>query len=294
MKQNAVYRILVAVMVTMLLLVGGCSFFEPTTAPPAPSEGVTVTMLDVGQGDAVLVRSKEKVVLIDTGDIDERDRLMRALKEERIEKIDVLMITHPHADHLGGFAEVVKRYEIGQVYDCGKTTTTAVYRDYLKTIKNKKIPFKFVKQCDVLDFGGGVWFEVVGPPKLTGDDADLNNASIVGRLVYGEFTMMFTGDAETAAEKAILKKYDRQLSSAILKAPHHGSKTSSSAAFLKAVSPSAVLISVGADNEYGHPHQAVIKRYQKQGADIYRTDRDGTITVVSDGKSYTVKKGNAK
>lgn len=292
MKRNAVYRILVAAVAILLFVVGGCSFLEPTTAPP--SNGLTIKVLDVGQGDAILVRSKEKTILIDTSDIDEREKLVRQLEKENIKKLDVLMITHPHADHIGGFAEVAKCYEIGQIYDSGKSTTTAVYKDYLKTIKKKNIPFHVVKQGETLDFGDGVRFEVLGPPKLNGDDDNLNNASIVGRLVYGEFTMMFTGDAESASEKAILKKYGKQMESAVLKASHHGSKTSSSNDFLKKVEPKTVLISVGAGNDYGHPHQNVMKRYQKQGAEIYRTDKDGTITIVSDGKSYTVKKEKAK
>lgn len=292
MKRNAVYRILVAITAIMLFVVGGCSFLEPTTAPQ--SDGLTIKVLDVGQGDAILVRSKGKTVLIDTGDIDERDRFARLLEKERIEKIDVLMITHPHADHIGGFAEVAKRCDIGQIYDSGKTTTTAVYKDYLKTIKKKNIPFQVVKQGETLDFGDGIRFEVFGPPQLNGDDDNLNNASIVGRLVYGDFTMMVTGDTESVAEKAIVKKYGKQMKSAVLKSSHHGSKTSSSDVFLKAVEPKTVLISVGAGNDYGHPHQNVIKRYQKQGADIYRTDRDGTITIHSDGKSYTIEKEKAK
>ncbi|MBQ6713114.1 MAG: MBL fold metallo-hydrolase, partial [Selenomonadales bacterium] len=117
---------------------------------------------------------------------------------------------------------------------------------------------------------------------------------IVGRLVYGDFTMMFTGDTESVAEKAIVKKYGKQMKSDVLKSSHHGSKTSSSNVFLKAVMPKTVLISVGAGNDYGHPHQNIMKRYQKQGCDIYRTDRDGTITIHSDGSSYTVEKEKAR
>ena len=177
MKRNTVYRILVTIVAILLFAVGGCSFLEPTTAPQ--KDGLTIKMLDVGQGDAILVRSKEKTILIGTSDIDEREQLVRQLKKENVKKVDVLMITHPHADHIGGFAEVAKHCDIGQIYDCGKTTTTAVYKDYLKTIKKKNIPFHVVKQGEKLDFGDGICFEVLGPPKLKGDDDDLNNASIV-------------------------------------------------------------------------------------------------------------------
>lgn len=294
MKQNGVYRFIVILVMALAMFVGGCALFEPTSAPPTAREGVTVKVLDVGQGDAILVRERDKVILIDTGDIEERARLIRLLEQERIERIDILLITHPHADHLGGFAELVKHYAIGQIYDCGKQTKTAVYRDYLKTVKTQKIPFTVVKQGEVLNWSDSLRFEVYGPPKLSGDNDNLNNASIVGRLVYGDFSMMLTGDSETAAEKAIVKKYQDRLGSTILKASHHGSKTASSAVFLKAVHPKAVLISAGAGNEYGHPHKEVLRRYNKFGFDVYRTDTDGTITVTSDGKTYAVKKENVR
>lgn len=295
MKQkNGAYRIVVVIMAVMLLFVGGCSLFEPTSVPPAPTDGLVVKILDIGQGDAVLVREKQTVILIDTGDIEKRDRLVRLLDAEGIERIDILVITHPHADHLGGFAQLAKRYKIGQIYDCGKPTKTAVYRDYLKTVKEKQIPFTVVKQGDVLTWGESLRFEVYGPPKLSGEYDDLNNASIVGRLVYGDFSLLLTGDCESAGEKAIVKKYKDRLKSTLLKAPHHGSRTSSSSVFLKTVAPQAVLISVGADNEYGHPHEVICKRYAKFGFDVYRTDTDGTITVTSDGRTYEIEKENVR
>lgn len=294
MKKHIVQYIAIICMIAMMLLAGGCKLFEPTSAPPASTGGLTVKVLDVGQGDAILVRHDGKVILIDTGDIEERPRLLHLLREEKIDRIDVLLITHPHADHLGGFEVLAKNYSIGQIYDCGKKTTTKVYRDYKKTVNAKNIPFTIVKQGDVLEWGDSLRFEVYGPSKMLGEEDNLNNASIAGRLVYGDFSMMLTGDGEAAAERVIVTKYKTKLKSTILKAPHHGSKTSSSESFLQAVRPEAVLISVGANNEYGHPHKKICNRYKKLGYDIYRTDTDGTITVTTDGKGYTIQKENTR
>lgn len=247
-------------------------------------------MLDIGQGDATLIQTKEQTIMIDTGDIDERDNLVKLLKERNITTIDKLIITHPHADHLGGAYAVFKNFEVKEVYDNGDPTTTQTYKTYLKNIKEKKIKYQQLSANDELDFGSGVKFKVFSPTKQmlkSGDD--LNNNSLVGQLKYNDFTMMFTGDAEKEAEENMVKTYGNELASLVLKSPHHGSRTSSSEAFLKQVDAKTVLISLGAGNEYGHPHKQTMERYKKLGMKVYETDKNGSITITSDGsKDYKI------
>jgi len=294
--------LVLAAFVVVCALLTGCAAGQPSAAGKTESAqakdgALEVKVLDVGQGDAILIRTADEVIFIDTGDVDEHPKLEAALKKENIKTVDKLIITHPHADHLGGASVIFKNCEVKAVYDNGEPTTTKLYRDYLKTIKAKGIPYKALVDGDVLDFGGGVSFRVLGPTaqmvkeggKKNGKP-NLNINSIVGRLEYGNFTMLFTGDAEKETEKAVLSQHSAaEIKSLVLKAPHHGSKTSSTAAFLKAAAPEAVAISCGAGNEYGHPHKEVLERYKKFNIKVYRTDQGGTIAVISDGKTYNVK-----
>ena len=294
--------LVLAAFVVVCALLTGCAAGQPSAAGKTESAqakdgALEVKVLDVGQGDAILIRTADEVIFIDTGDVDEHPKLEAALKRENIKTVDKLIITHPHADHLGGASVIFKNCEVKAVYDNGEPTTTKLYRDYLKTIKAKGIPYKALVDGDVLDFGGGVSFRVLGPTaqmvkeggKKNGKP-NLNINSIVGRLEYGDFTMLFTGDAEKETEKAVLSHHSAaEIKSLVLKAPHHGSKTSSTAAFLKAAAPEAVAISCGAGNEYGHPHKEVLERYKKFNIKVYRTDQGGTIAVISDGKTYNVK-----
>lgn len=243
-----------------------------------------IEMLDIGQGDATLIKTKEQTIMIDTGDIDERDNLVKLLKERNIKTIDKLIITHHHADHLGGAYAIFKNFEVKEVYDNGDPTTTQTYKTYLKNIKEKKIKYQQLSANDELDFGTGVTFKVFSPTKqMLNSKEDLNDNSLIGQLRYQDFTMMFTGDAEKQAEENMVKTYGEQLTSLILKSPHHGSKTSSSENFLKAVGAKDVLISLATDNEYGHPHKQALDRYNKFNMNVYRTDKQGTITIYSDG-----------
>ena len=282
---------------------------------------VTIKMLNVGQGDSILIRTPEQTVLIDTSDVDERDKLKRELDKAGVKKIDKVILTHPHADHIGGMDVLLKDYQVGAVYDNGMPSTSKLYLSYRKALKAKNISYQALKAGDVLDFGGGVSFKVFYPTSelqqkgaQKGNKHDPNNESVVGRLTYGSFSMLFTGDAETPVEEEILKTYAGELKSTILKAPHHGSSTSSSVAYLKAVWPEAVLISCGQGNDYGHPHTDVLARFLGQQnytdrrdgkqkktklvkddkgkvlkAKVYETDKNGTITVTTDGKGYKLQ-----
>jgi len=288
-RMRATFLLLLLV---LAIVMGGCSA-DRSAAGTALAENqlLTVKMLDVGQGDAMLIRTPEQTILIDTGDVDERDKFLACLRKEGVKTIDKLIITHPHADHIGGAAVVFKEFTVKEVYDNGQATSTNLYRTYLKTIRDKKIAYKHLSAGDELDFGGGMVFKVFSPTKeMVQSGDDLNGNSIVGRLVYNDFSMLFTGDSTADAEKNMLKTFGSALQSTVFKSPHHGSKSSSSTAYLKAVAPEAVFISLGAGNEYGHPHTVTLNKYEKQHCKVYRTDLDGTIALQSDGKKYTITK----
>lgn len=278
--------ILLMIICSSIFLFGCGNNDSSATENKKVSGDLSIEMLDIGQGDATLIKTKDQVVMIDTGDIDERDNLLKLLKERNIKTIDKLIITHPHADHLGGAYVIFKNFEVKEVYDNGQKATTKTYKTYLKNIKEKQIKYKALADGDELDFGSGVKFKVLSPAKLTDDT---NNNSIVGKLKYNDFTMMFTGDAEKDIENTLVKKYGDELKSLVLKSPHHGSTTSSTEQFLKAVNPEVALISLGAGNEYGHPHKEILARYKKLGIKVYRTDEDGSIKIISNGtKDYQI------
>lgn len=282
-------------------LVGGCtlSSVSDTAAHHASDGELTVKVLNIGQGDSILIQTGEKTVLVDTSDVDERDKLRAELKKADVKKIDTIILTHPHADHIGGMDVVLDEYPVGMVYDNGMPSTSKLFLGYVKKLKEKKIERKGLVAGDRVDLGGGAVFEVLAPSaelvkegNVKGYKHDPNNESVVGRLVYGNFSMMLTGDAEKKEEQEILAA-GSSVQSTILKSGHHGSKTSSSADFLRAVRPEAALISCGMNNDYGHPHKETMKKYHALDIPVYVTAENGTITVTSDGKTYdiSVEKG---
>ena len=271
---------------------------ESQTQDTAAAQGnIRIKMLNVGQGDAILIQTSEQNVLIDTSDVDERDKLRAELKKAGVQKIDKVILTHPHADHIGGMDVLLDgSYTIGTVYDNGMPSTSKLYLGYRKKLKSLNITHQALEEGDVLDLGDGAKFTVLSPSeKLVaagqqkGYKHDPNNESIVGRLSFGSFSMLFTGDAEKETEQSILTGHAAELKSTVLKSPHHGSKTSSSKEYLRAVQPEVCLISCGQNNDYGHPHKETLKKYQAIHAKVYETDKNGTITVQSDGKTYTAE-----
>lgn len=269
---------------------------------------LTISMLDIGQGDAVLIQTGAKNILIDTGDDKyyedgkkgkENTQLLTELQKLKIDHIDTLVMTHAHADHIGKADKVIAQYGVKELVYNGIPSTSKYFINALKAAKANGTQQVKVKAGDVLDFGNGVSFEIVSPSQsLIDEDAaaikakkkvDVNNESVVGRLTFGNFAMLFTGDAEGPVEKEMVASYGKKLKCQVLKAGHHGSKTSSTAEFLKLVQPESVVMSLGVNNQYGHPHEALLNRLQKQGIkNIYRTDANGTITIVSDGSSYSI------
>lgn len=269
---------------------------------------LTISMLDIDQGDAVLIQTGVKNILIDTGDDKyyedgkkgkENTQLLTELQKLKIDHIDTLVMTHAHADHIGKADKVIAQYGVKELVYNGIPSTSKYFINALKAAKANGTQQVKVKAGDVLDFGNGVSFEIVSPSQSLIDEdtaaikakkkVDVNNESVVGRLTFGNFAMLFTGDAEGPVEKDMVASYGKKLKCQVLKAGHHGSKTSSTAEFLKLVQPESVVMSLGVNNQYGHPHEALLNRLQKQGIkNIYRTDANGTITIVSDGSSYSI------
>lgn len=269
---------------------------------------LTISMLDIDQGDAVLIQTGAKNILIDTGDDKyyedgkkgkENTQLLTELQKLKIDHIDTLVMTHAHADHIGKADKVIAQYGVKELVYNGIPSTSKYFINALKAAKANGTQQVKVKAGDVLDFGNGVSFEIVSPSQSLIDEdtaaikakkkVDVNNESVVGRLTFGNFAMLFTGDAEGPVEKDMVASYGKKLKCQVLKAGHHGSKTSSTAEFLKLVQPESVVMSLGVNNQYGHPHEALLNRLQKQGIkNIYRTDANGTITIVSDGSSYSI------
>lgn len=288
---------------------GGGQASDTATNSKAEAKGqLTISMLDIGQGDAVLIQTGAKNILIDTGDDKyyedgkkgkENTQLLTELQKLKIDHIDTLVMTHAHADHIGKADKVIAQYGVKELVYNGIPSTSKYFINALKAAKANGTQQVKVKAGDVLDFGNGVSFEIVSPSQSLIDEdtaaikakkkVDVNNESVVGRLTFGNFAMLFTGDAEGPVEKDMIASYGKKLKCQVLKAGHHGSKTSSTAEFLKLVQPESVVMSLGVNNQYGHPHEALLNRLQKQGIkNIYRTDANGTITIVSDGSSYSI------
>jgi len=245
----------------------------------------TFAMLDVGQGDALFIESPSGThVLIDAGP--PRSILNSLVKVMPVfnKKIDALMITNPDADHIGGFLDVLKNYQVGMVFEPGTISSSKTYQNLENEIKNKKIPDILERNGMVLDLGGGAMLHILFPDRNVATWAT-NDGSMIARLTYGDISIMLTGDAPIKTEKILLDDYlKEELQSDILKVGHHGSRGSSSLVFVEAVSPKYAFISDGKDNKYGHPHQETLDTLVQVGAKIFRTDQLGTIVLKSNGK----------
>ncbi len=243
----------------------------------------TFAMLDIGQGDAIFIESPTGTqVLIDGGP---PKKILSKLKEVMSpfdRSIDAIIITNPDEDHIGGLSEVLKTYKVGKVFESGTWSDSKTYQNLENEIKNKNIPNIIAKKGMRLDLGGGATIDILFPDRNV-ISWETNDGSVVAKLSYQGKTFMLTGDAPFETEKLILADNSSSfLKSDILKVGHHGSRSSSSEEFLKAVNPSMALISVGKDNKYGHPTEDTLSRLLKIGAKIFRTDMLGTIIIKCD------------
>lgn len=240
-----------------------------------------VHYIDVGQGDATLIKCGDSAMLIDAGDNSKGTLVQNYLKKQNITKLDYMIVTHPHEDHLGGADVIVTKYDIDQIIMPNYKVATAAYRDLIQAMDDRRMKPAEPVVGNTYQLGEAR-FTILSPNKKDYGD-NCNNYSVGILLEHGDKRFVFTGDAEEEAEKDILGN-GISLSADVLKAGHHGSKTSSSEKFIKAVSPQYAVVSCEENNEYGMPHAAVLNTLRSNNIKLFRTDEQGSLIATSDGK----------
>lgn len=295
-KLKNIRILIISILCAISLLLGGCTDSSPSFSPDkgssitAPSGyGLAVHFIDVGQGDSILAESNGHYMLIDAGENDQAGTVISYLKAQGVTKLDYVIGTHPHSDHIGGLDKVIDTFPVDKVILPPVEHTTKTFEDVLDSIASRGLKITKPTPGDSYDLGDAS-FTILSPVKDYG--SDLNNWSVGVRLTYGDNSFVMCGDAENQAEEDIIKN-GAVLKADVLKAGHHGSSTSTSDAFLKKVSPSWVVIQCGKGNSYGHPHKETMEKLKKAGCQVLRTDEEGTITAFSDGKTITWSTGTA-
>jgi beta-lactamase superfamily II metal-dependent hydrolase len=265
--------------------------------PPGEIIGrLQIYALDVGQGDSLLIISPGgKHVLIDAGVPQAGDEVVAALQKYGAQGLDLAVATHPHADHIGGMRRVLDQFPVQNFLDSGQDYASATYERMIKALRDKGVRFIEAEKGQTFDLEAGVKLEVLNPQgrgqwitEVRQGGSVENANSVVLRLSYGDFAMLFTGDAEAETE-AQMTDGGESLRAQVLKVGHHGSRHATSREFLAAVRPQAAIISCGADNKYGHPSQPLLDRLRRDKVQVYRTDLQGEIAITSDGKGFQIQ-----
>lgn len=301
-KNSIAYAITAIIVIVVILLFGNklsmdnietmfSNISENVVAQESPDintnvvegEDVVVKFFDVGQADSILVQSAGVNMLIDAGTNNMGNTVVQNLKDLGITKIDYLVGTHPHEDHIGGMDDVINNFEIGTIYMPKVQTNTKTFEDVLDAISNKGLTITTPEVGYVFEVGNTKCEVMCAGTGTTEENSNLNLSSIVIRMVYGEESFLFMGDAEEKNESS--RQWPQ---TTVLKVGHHGSDTSSSESFLNQVKPEISVISVGINNTYGHPKKTTLDKLNALETSIYRTDQNGTITITCDGTSCVV------
>ncbi|PKN00919.1 MAG: hypothetical protein CVU77_07810 [Elusimicrobia bacterium HGW-Elusimicrobia-1] len=261
---------------------------------------IKIHMIDVGQGDSILIQTPNgRNMLIDAGGVPSfmggntdtgREYVIPFLQRHlrRGFTLDAVIMSHPHADHIGGMPTVLENVKVRKVYDSGYARGDSEYGKCLEIIKRKNIDYEVVSAGDVIELDPDLEITVLSPPSGISFEG-ANNNSVVVRIKYKDFVTILTGDAEVEAENYMVPSFRGGLQASLLKVGHHGSRTSSTPGFINALIPEVALIPCGRNNRFGHPHSETVSRLRGADTYVYRSDYDGDVTVTSNGFSFTVR-----
>lgn len=284
-KKKSIFIILFSVLISLAIIIlkyvnnNSNIIYEPEAGK------MIVYYLDVGQGDSILIQVNKKNLLIDSGPKSDKKKLLQYLSKINIDKLDYIVATHPHEDHIGNMSEIIDNYNVLNFYAPKIQTTTKTFEQMIDSLKTKNLKINVIKKgTDSINLGQNTKVTVFSPTKDYYED--LNNYSPIIKIQYGKTSFLFTGDAQKDVEKEIIAS-NEDISADILKVGHHGSSTSTTKEFLNKVHPSICVISVGSDNSYNHPNTDTLKRLKDNNAKICRTDIDSTIILSSDGSTIT-------
>ncbi len=285
-------KLLPIILLAFALAVGTWLGHKPQHVPPL-KDALRVDFIDVGQGDSILIRTPDGAsALIDAGEVDYGTRVVTYLKRGDVRKLDLVVISHPHSDHIGGMPSVLKAFPVGCVLDSGYVHGSTLQREVLRLIKNRNIPYAKAQAGMVRTLGSRAKIEILAPTKpfIGSTHSDANNNSVVCRITYGGVRILLMGDAETE-EQGRLFASGVNLESQVLKVSHHGSNDGTSLELIRRVKPEYAVISVGRRNGYGHPHRSVLRMLatERTGTKIYRTDRNGTVSILTDGRRIALE-----
>lgn len=294
-KLNKLIRIIIGLVILIVVIIQGNLFDNVSNATASindstksdkidakVNENFSVSFIDVGQADSILIRNGNYNMLIDAGNNEDGEKLVNYFKSLGIEEFTYVFATHPHEDHIGGMDDIINNFKIDNYYMSNKLSTTKTFMDVLDALDGRNLKYTVPNKGDTLKLGDAN-IKVI---YLGDDKSNINDSSIVLKVTYGKNSFLLTGDATSNVERRI---YNEDIKSDVLKVAHHGSSYSSTDVFLDRVKPYYAVISVGKNNIYNHPSNKTLEKLNKRNIKVYRTDLDGTIVFISDGDNLSVQ-----